>query len=290
MTPTIGSDAREKDRTGIAPQGVGFRAHRGSNVTFTLNTDFAIVHDVEEYDPLGWYDATTGRFTPKVPGYYRISAKVIVANGTATVYGAIRKNGAILGRYMQMNPSGSQWSGSGTETVYLNGTTDYVDSVVFSNGGASSIISGDPSIAYTSFEGWLEGVTVGVVPEPWTPLPFNSNWQNYGGSGNENCYYMKDPHGFVHLKGLAKTIAGLTFGAASAQVATLPVGYRPGTYQRNLLGPGSDGGAGACIYRIIVDPNGVISITNSGAPSSGYSGAPGTNYVWLDGVHFRAEQ
>jgi hypothetical protein len=55
--------------TGLA-QGT-FSAFR--NAAVSLATAGIIVFDTEEFDVSGWFDTTTGAFTPQVPGYYQFS-------------------------------------------------------------------------------------------------------------------------------------------------------------------------------------------------------------------------
>lgn len=60
-----------------------------------------------------------------------------------------------------------------------------------------------------------------VVEQSWQgPIGYNNSWANYG-TPLENVGYMKDSHGFVHLRG------GLKSGTINASALTLPVGYRP---------------------------------------------------------------
>lgn len=100
----------------------------------------------------------------------------------------------------------------------------------------------------------------------WTAVTFQNSWVNYDGNYNQ-CAYLRDPAGFVHLRGLVKT--GTIDGSAS--IFTLPVGYRP--QYRELHSTFSNGAAAR------------VDITTAGAviPS------PGSN-VWfsLDGISFKA--
>ena len=57
--------------------------------------------------------------------------------------------------------------------------------------------------------------------QDWIPLPLLNGWQNFGGEYDTPAY-MKDPFGFVHVKGLA-----LHPSNRLLPIATLPIGYRP---------------------------------------------------------------
>jgi hypothetical protein len=67
----------------------------------------------------------------------------------------------------------------------------------------------------------VNGVTVPLTGAAWIAATLGSAWTNYG-APYENAGYMKDPLGFVHLRGL---IIG---GATGSSPFTLPAGYRPG--------------------------------------------------------------
>jgi hypothetical protein len=55
----------------------------------------------------------------------------------------------------------------------------------------------------------------------WIAPTLINSWVNLG-SGNETAGYLKDPLGFVHLKGV------LASGASVTNAFVLPAGYRPG--------------------------------------------------------------
>lgn len=276
------------NESGFAPQAVVCRAHASADVGTgtgyqTINTAL----NVKDFDPYNFFSLVTNRFQPNIPGYYRVlfnfAASGVVGNDTECF---VRKNGVNQG--MALDTSTANWfERVATALVYLNGTTDYVDMQIYTN-TAVTLRGNASSQHYTYFEAELDAASVGVAPEPWTPFPFASNWTNYGGSGNESCFFMKDPHGFVHLKGLAKNVGVYTFGQTTAMLGTLPAGYRPGIYGRNIPCSGHDAGAGDCIYRVLVNEVGAVWINTTGAPSSGFSGAVGA-YVWLDPISFRAE-
>ncbi len=65
----------------------------------------------------------------------------------------------------------------------------------------------------------------------WRPLPYNAtNWTDNGSV--QVGQYGLDALGFVHVRGVAKSVAGYTFSTPSTLViATLPVGFRPGAQE-----------------------------------------------------------
>jgi len=73
---------------------------------------------------------------------------------------------------------------------------------------------------------WWEGQYSPPAPEPvtgaaWVAPTLLNSWANFG-SAFETIGYLKDPLGFVHLKGVA------TGGATNTIAFMLPAGYRPG--------------------------------------------------------------
>lgn len=78
-------------------------------------------------------------------------------------------------------------------------------------------------------ETWHE-VGTGVEPS------FLNNWVNWGGN-NVTLGFLKDPMGFVHIKGLIKN------GTINTAVFLLPVNYRPVKYEEFVCNTSSGLGA-----------------------------------------------
>lgn len=108
----------------------------------------------------------------------------------------------------------------------------------------------------------INGVTVPLTTSAWiAPSPINS-WVTSSTVG-----YLKDPLGFVRLRGSMQT------GTSGTTAFTLPAGFRPGVAD---FWPAlqSGGVAGAYVH---VDTTGNVAPTYTGAP------------VWLNAVSFLAE-
>lgn len=88
-------------------------------------------------------------------------------------------------------------------------------------------------------------------PEPWTALPFEAGWTNYG-STHITGAFRKDQLGKVHLRGLVSKGSGAPSGPDV--IATLPPGYRPP--MRMLFSVGS--GAPNEFGRVDVMPTGEL--------------------------------
>ena len=84
-----------------ATQGVGgtpaFSAQITTTQTITLNVNTKVVFGTEYFDTNSNYDASNGRFTPTVAGYYQINTQVYFpANSTSYAFIEIQKNGSQL--------------------------------------------------------------------------------------------------------------------------------------------------------------------------------------------------
>ena len=89
---------------------------------------------IDHYDPQGWYDEGTYKFTPTIAGYYTVSLGVWFDNpsdNTVQLNIQMRVNGNQEMIIQQPSTNISGVSLFGTKIVYLNGTTDYVDFTVY---------------------------------------------------------------------------------------------------------------------------------------------------------------
>jgi hypothetical protein len=131
--------------SGVAGTGPAFGAYfSGSYTAITNGTWVKIPLNTEEFDTNNNFDSTTNyRFTPTVAGYYQINAAVLndfsVAQFTSFLV-AIYKNGAV---YKQNNMiSGTAMYNYGSQAlsvlIYMNGTTDYLELYVQTNGGTGA--------------------------------------------------------------------------------------------------------------------------------------------------------
>ena len=129
----------------------------------------------ESFDTHGWYDAPSGRFVPKVAGYYRLSfdiscyrvtsGSVVFTAGTRMIPGLL-KNGSTFhfGIVAYANGSGDDYSVGGSWTVYANGTTDYFEIAAHVNAaGPWSVRAGADR---THFHGELVQPSGGAMTNP----------------------------------------------------------------------------------------------------------------------------
>ena len=81
----------------------------------------------ESFDPQNWFDSTTGRFTPTIPGYYQVNTNVVSIGSFANTYSGIFKNGVLVGSTVQaQSGTGNGTTANYSTVVFMNGTTDYL--------------------------------------------------------------------------------------------------------------------------------------------------------------------
>ena len=129
------SNAAHLVRKDYCDAGSAIRVRRTTDQSLTPNGDRVILFDTSDIDIDSAYSSATGRFTPKVAGYYKINAQIECAPSAGAslfpVSLTIYKNNSIYASiYNDFN--GNQtftWRVTTTinDIVYLNGSTDYVD-------------------------------------------------------------------------------------------------------------------------------------------------------------------
>ena len=128
-----------------------FSAYAATNQSFSQNTFTKITFGTEEFDTNTNF--ASSRFTPTVAGYYELNTAAVSVQGGSnftTIY--LYKNGT---SYKQMSAMfGTEaYIGNGI-TVYLDGSTDYVEMYIFAT-GTSPVIQGS-----SSAQTWFTGVGV----------------------------------------------------------------------------------------------------------------------------------
>lgn len=122
----------ELANTGVAGNGPAFSATRTAAQTPSGATWTKVQFSTEVYDTAGCYDPTTNyRFTPNVSGYYLITT-TLQANASSSTAAAIYKNGTRYRESWASNP-GIGATAVISSIIYLNGTTDYVESYIYQN-------------------------------------------------------------------------------------------------------------------------------------------------------------
>lgn len=279
--------ALKRQGDSLTPQGVVCRVRQTADNAAAATYNAPVPFGAKEFDPYNWFDSAGGtyRFQPKIAGYYRCTTLVSVSGAGS---------GAEVDLYLRKNATGTSANGvfaativptlasgwAGPEVsgiVYLNGTTDYVDVLLWV---ANACLMRGTAQQYPFFEAELIGVSAGVIPEPWHNVgavgepAFGAGWSNNYTDGTNYARFYKDPYGIVRLNGSLKSTG------AGAVAFTLPVGYRPsyGVGVALSFWTGSTRGLG------------IISIGNDGGVRC-YGGADqimAMSYVNIDS-QFRAE-
>jgi hypothetical protein len=136
-TSTFGGDI---DVTGnVVTDAPAFRACISGDVTITNVTYTKLPADKVSIDTNNCYDNVTNyRFTPNVEGYYQVNASIRMAGSTSISFGNIRldKNGSNYALIATSYNNGSTTSlvVSGSDIIYLNGTTDYLEFYGYASG------------------------------------------------------------------------------------------------------------------------------------------------------------
>lgn len=141
----------------VAASGPAFRAYRNtSQQTFSQNTYTKVQFNAETFDTDNCFDPTTNyRFTPNKAGYYEVHCMLSISKtGASTTLATFQKNGGIYSKvYNWVNTSTfSQLSGS--DIVYMNGSTDYLEILVYdSDPSGRGVLNGESE---TYFSGaWI---------------------------------------------------------------------------------------------------------------------------------------
>lgn len=129
--------------TPVVYSGPAFRAWRNGAQNLTQNVFTKVQLNAETFDTDSCFDSTTNyRFTPTKSGYYQVNA-TINTSGSNVWYGIFYKNGAEFSRFVQNAALGLGFSGS--DTVFFNGSSDYLELYIYSTGVGSTVVTGEAS-------------------------------------------------------------------------------------------------------------------------------------------------
>jgi hypothetical protein len=147
--------------TGIkwaAPSGPAFSAYMSTAQSLTSGTLTKLVFDTKNYDTDTCYSTTNYRFTPTKAGYYQVNATILIS-GTATTRAFTRlfKNGSYFqALWDYLSPTSVTALLSGSTTIYLNGTTDYIEVYGYATGTSNTAGQASEAQQTTSFNAvWI---------------------------------------------------------------------------------------------------------------------------------------
>jgi len=129
-----------------------FSATKSTNQTITSATWTKISFQTEEFDTASAYDnATNYRFTPQVAGYYQVNCELDIFNLTGLSIVALYKNGSEFKRGSGSASSGTEFYPTLSAIVYLNGSTDYIETYAYAV-GVTPAVAGAGSAVYSYFQ------------------------------------------------------------------------------------------------------------------------------------------
>lgn len=121
--------------SGVAP---AFSARSNATQTIASGTFVKIDLAVENFDTNNNF--ASSRFTPSVAGYYQCNWGVR-CEGVTTLESALFKNGSLLSTGSVI--ATTTYVSTGSELVFLNGTTDYIELFCAQYSGSSQGITGN---------------------------------------------------------------------------------------------------------------------------------------------------
>jgi hypothetical protein len=137
------SVTQAKLAAGVAGNGPAFSAFNAGTQSISASTTTKIVFNGENFDTNSNFDSTTNyRFTPTVAGYYQLNTS-IYEQGAGGSYLALTlyKNGASYQELFRTTSTG-QATMSGSCLAFANGTTDYFEIYVRSQGATTVLGAG----------------------------------------------------------------------------------------------------------------------------------------------------
>ena len=130
-----------------------FASYIASNFSLPNSTYTKVGFDTKDWDTANCYNTSTYRYTPNVAGYYQFNVDISFNTGQSTeVVMALYKNGSAC-RYMLDFRMTTFYTGSASNLVYANGTTDYFEVYVYQVSGGSTLLIGGQN--QCSFQGFL---------------------------------------------------------------------------------------------------------------------------------------
>jgi hypothetical protein len=133
----------------FAGTGPAFAAYATVNQSITSASFTKITFGTEIFDTNNNF--ASSRFTPTIAGYYQISSATRVEAGASGEFIlSIARNGTIVYRGLDNSLiSANQFAGlNASALLYLNGSTDYVEMLVYQSTGSSKNITGEPEITW----------------------------------------------------------------------------------------------------------------------------------------------
>jgi hypothetical protein len=138
-----GAVTQAKLATGVAGTGPSFSVlgSGAGSISSSVATKMTFGGTVQ-WDTASCYSAANNRFTPNVAGYYQVNANAAMdCTGGTVGLCWVYKNGSAYKRGMQIILSSGAFTTlepTVSGTVYMNGTTDYIEIYVYCTGSSIS--------------------------------------------------------------------------------------------------------------------------------------------------------
>jgi len=133
-----------------------FRVYLSANQTVTSGVLTKAHFDTRSFDVESLFDISTNyRFQPTVAGYYRVSWSIVDQTNTLNTLSLassyLYKNGASISSGPYWGNSSltiTVWISSGSELVYMNGSTDYLEIIGIATGSGTISFGGGATGSY----------------------------------------------------------------------------------------------------------------------------------------------
>jgi hypothetical protein len=142
----------------VAISGPAFSAYVGTTQSFSSVTFTKIAFDTENFDTDSCFNTTNNRFTPTKAGYYQVNASILSSSNAMTrTLLRLYKNGSYFQSLWDCgNPPSVTTNLSGSTLMYLNGSTDYIELYIYTNGTLPVITAGAEAVQNNSFNAvWI---------------------------------------------------------------------------------------------------------------------------------------
>ena len=138
--------------SGTLTNGPAFKVHNVVAQSIAADTNVKVEWDTTVYDTGSCWDGTNYRFTPNVAGYYHFTANYYLSNSSEECIMMFYKNGTEVARMSDFKMT-NLWMWNGSCTVYMNGTTDYIESYVYVGPTGENFQHSGSTDAFNWFQG-----------------------------------------------------------------------------------------------------------------------------------------
>lgn len=126
-----------------------FSAYRNS-FPYSLANAAVVIFDTEDFDTNSNYDATNGRYTAPVAGFYHFDAALSIGPDTSTHYWStsIAKNGTIVKRGVQISPANTNAQATSISVLLQLAASDYVEIIMDANATSTTTLNADSRLSW----------------------------------------------------------------------------------------------------------------------------------------------